>query len=431
MATPSWLDGQLRRTAPRAANTLELFLPAGWPEREGPLYWCMHTSAGVAHGEAARLADLPANLKWTQLTAWTPPADTLLTHASLPTRSARKVAQALPYALEDQLLGDPEDLHFAYQRQDDGALAVAVTARQRLQAWLQALREARVQPAWLCPATLALPLDVDDWALAFVDDWCWVRTGLYSGFVCPGSLEPTPALLQAALQEARERQQFPVQLTVFNAPPEFSADRWSTALGLVVTTAQTLWGQRPSVRPPLNLLQGEFAPTRGLRVKLRPLLPAAAMLALWLTGSAVFSLWEWWQLRQAYYGNQEAMVSLFRQTFPDAKTVLDPALQLQRNLEALRGQSGSEAHGGLLGVLAHVAPALATDTRLTLRTLIYADGKLTLDLQMPDFEALEKIKNAMNASGRVSVEVLAANSQQQGVEGRLRISTGSDTGGHQ
>ncbi len=409
-------------------STLELFMPHGWPERAGPVYWCLGGSS-AAHGRAEDLEQLPPNLKWAALIVWTPPADTLLTQAVLPTRSSRKIAQALPYALEDQLLVDPEQLHFAHQRMDDGALAVAVTARARLQSWLQALHAAGLQPGSLCPATLAVPMDVDDWSAACVEEWLWIRRGPYAGFTCAVETDAPPRMLQAALAEARAAQQAPGRLTLFNAPADLDLPRWQALLGMEVRRARgPLWEERIASIAPLNLLQGEFAPGRGMRSRLQPLAPAAAMLAAWVAATVALDAWEWWGLRHTQRDYEQAMSALFRQTFPEAKVVLDPALQMERNLQSLRARSGQPDGSGLLPVLARVAPAFGAGVEL--RALRYADAKLTLDMRLPDFEALERTKNAMTAAGKLRVEVLGATRQTGGVDGRLRVeAAGASTAG--
>ena len=101
--------------------------------------------AGVAAGRAsarARGSGLEGFAAADEVIVWTPAAESLLLRAQLPTRSAAKIAQALPFALEDQLIDPPEQLHFAFAREADGALAVAVTARERMEAWLAALQAA-------------------------------------------------------------------------------------------------------------------------------------------------------------------------------------------------------------------------------------------------------------------------------------------------
>lgn len=405
-----------------ATNVLELFLPHGWPQSQASIHWTARTGTEITCGKVEALEELPAHVRRHVLLVWTPPADTLLTQARLPTRNRRKIAQALPYALEEQLLGDPADLHFAYQRHNEDTLAVAVTARERMQAWLQTLHDARLQPTRLCPATLSLPLDVDDWALAFVDGWIWLRTAAYSGIVCRTTENGPPALVAAALEEARSTAQMPTRLTVFNAPPEFARDKWASSLELeIVLSEQSLWEARRSAAPPLDLLQGDFAPARGLRKQLQPLLPAAIIASVWLIGTLAFTVGNWWQLDHKHRSYQQAMTALFRQAFPDAKVVLDPALQMQRNLATLQVQTGGAGSRDLLPLLAGIAPVMRANPQASLRTLKYEDAKLTLDLRLPDFEALEKIRNAMNGNAKLRAEVLAANSRGSEVEGRLRI----------
>ncbi len=412
-----------------ARHALDVFLPDGWPESGAAVRWCVRSGGNASSGQSTDLATLHPDSKAAHVTVWTPPGDTLLTQTSLPTRSWSKIQQALPYALEDQLLGDPEQLHFAYCRQRDGSLAIAVTARERLQLWLQALRDGSLQPSRLCPATLALPLTAGDWSLLFADDRLWVRTGPFAGFVCPRAADTVPPLLSAAVQEARTKHMLPARLTVFDPPSAFPTDVWRDALGIEVAPAQrSFWQVGPDAPPALNLLQGEFAPSGKLRDSLRPLRLGAAILAVWFLGTLGFTLWDWSQLNAQHQSYRRAMVELFQQTFPGAKVVLDPARQMTRNLQLLEGQSGEDGRNGLLALLAQVAPVLSAHPTATLRTVKYADTKLTLDLGLPDFEALELIKNALAETRGLRVEVLAANSRAAGVEGRLRLQASSGPG---
>src|SRR6266853_1602335 len=110
-------------------DRLELWLPHDWPRDDAELRWRRVVSTGaVRQGSQRGLEGLaPAE----EIIVWTPAAETLLLRASLPTRSAAKIVQALPYALEEQLIEPPERLHFAYTHEADGSLAVAVTSRVR------------------------------------------------------------------------------------------------------------------------------------------------------------------------------------------------------------------------------------------------------------------------------------------------------------
>src|SRR5712664_3130398 len=132
----AWLDlsASWRR---KGGDRLELWLPRNWPAEDSELRW-RRVAAGGAVGQGVQrgLEGLaPAEV----ISVWTPAADTLLLRARLPTRSNAKIVQALPYALEEQLIDPPERLHFAFSHEADGALAVAVTRRERMESWLAAL----------------------------------------------------------------------------------------------------------------------------------------------------------------------------------------------------------------------------------------------------------------------------------------------------
>lgn len=408
------------------SGMLILRLPAGWPEAGGALAWWWRPVQGaIEHGTVETLDALPPQVRSGMVQVWTPARDTLLTSVTLPTRARARILQALPYALEEQLLGEPESLHFSYRPRDDGSLAVAVTARARLDAWMGALKAAGLHTAAVCPALFALPLSADDWALAADGDDAYVRTGALSGFACPLPWNAPPAVLAVALREAHEQGRAPRELTVWNPPADFDHDAWVTALGLPVTVrTESPWETAPAA--PFNLLQGELAPASELRQTLQPLRPAAIMLALAFGASVTLNLWEWWQLSSTQSRQRAEMMELFRQSFPEAKTVVDPVLQMERNLAALQANSGRLAVSDLLPLLARVVSAIQGIPQLKMRALQYSDATLTLDVSVVDFQLMELLKNALQGRG-LRVEVVSANSRGTGVEARLRVKPGGRT----
>jgi general secretion pathway protein L len=371
-------------------------------------------------GQVTDLHQIPETARGARTCVWTPAADTVLTTATLPTRARRKIMQALPYTLEDRLLGDPDSLHFAYRNEIDGSLSVAVTDTKRLRVWLDALAQAGIHPAELCPATLLTPWALDCWSLSFAPDEVLVRTGAASGFVAPLSQATPPPLLVAALDEAARTQKTPESLVVFNAPPEFPAEAWSATLKTPVRIETTsVWDRPEDPHTALNLLQGQFEPKGRINNSLRPYLPAAAMLLIWLLGNIAFDLGDWWKLRRQHQEHVREMSALLLSTFPETKTVLDPAAQMQRSIEMLLARTGHRDRD-LLPLLAKTATALRADARVRLRGVRYADQGLTLELSWPAPGSPDAIKAAFEAAG-VRAEVLALTPRAGEVEGRLRL----------
>jgi len=403
------------------AGTLTLRLPQHWPQSDGEIRWWWRPASGRAqHGVVARLEDLPVEMRSAKVVAWTPAEDTLLTSARLPTRTRARILQALPYALEEQLVEDPESQHFAYRPRPDGSLAVAVTARSQLDHWLAAIRAAGMRLSALCPAVLALPWSGAGWVLAAEGEEGYVRTGPFSGFACPPPWKTPPAVLAVALREAHQRGEAPAELVVWDPPPGFDRDAWVTALGLPVTV-QTGWTwDAVPVEPPFNLLQGELAPVGELRQLLAPLRPAAIALAAGLAASLLLGLWEWGSLAYTERRQRTEMSEIFRSTFPEVKTVVDPVLQMERNLGALQASSGRFTATDLLAMLSRFGDVIHGNPQVKIRAMQYAEAGVTLDLQLPDFNQMEVVKNALQRRG-MRVEVLSANSRSGGVESRLRL----------
>jgi type II secretion system protein L len=282
MKTPSlssfrWLD-VAAAWRPRESDRLELWLPRDWPGTDTELRWRRTELDGAARQGSQRGLEGLASAG--DLVVWTPAAETLLLRARLPTRSPSKIAQALPFALEDQLIDAPEKLHFAFTQEADGALAVAVTRHERMEGWLAAFAAAGLSPARLAPVTLSLPLAERAWTLAFRDGEMVLRCGPHAGFGGPRESQP-PGWLHTALAEARAEAKAPERIVLLDAPEDLDSAAWGTALGLPL---EPLASSRTAVPvAPLNLLQQRYVQRGGHGAKLqRAYLPAAALLAAWL-----------------------------------------------------------------------------------------------------------------------------------------------------
>lgn len=418
-------------------DRLDLVLPRGWPDSGSPVFWRWLRRGSAQSGQASDLRQVPETARGAPAYVWTPAGDTVLLSASLPTRSHRKIVQALPFALEDRLLGDPQTLHFAYRAESDGTLSVAVTAHERLRIWSGALAQAGIRPVVLCPSTLLVPWALDCWSLAFAEGEVLVRTGSASGFVAPLSLPPLltakgsvttdrvnaglpPPLLTSALQEAAQTQKSPDYLVVFNAPADFRADDWSTLLKVPVRIEQaSVWEKQQDPAAPLNLLQGQFQKKSGISSSLRPYFPAAAMLLIWMLVNVGIDLSDWWKLRRQHQEYTREMTNILKTSFPEIKTILDPAAQMQRSMDSLLARGGRQDRD-LLPLLSKTAAALRADTRVRLRGLRYAEHSLTLELSWPAAGSPDAVKAALEAAG-LRTEVQALTPRAGEVDGRLRL----------
>jgi len=404
---------------PRGVSRLELWLPREWPAADSELRWRRTQSGSVKQGSQRGLEGLaPAD----EVVVWTPAAETLLLRARLPTRSAAKIAQALPFALEEQLVDPPEKLHFAFTQEADGALAVAVTRRDRIEGWLSALSAAGLTPSRLIPVTLSLPLTDRAWTLAFRDGEMVLRCGLHAGFGGPREAQP-PGWLHTVLAEARAESTAPERILLADAPGDLDAEAWRAALGLPVETLAASAASVPAA--PLDLLQQRYTQRgRGTAALQRAYLPAAALVAAALVLTLLLDAVEWgrtaWRVRTA----DEEMRALLVKSFPDTRVIVDPAEQMRRGLEVLGARGGPATPGEMLYLLARASPAFEREARLRVQAIEYADKALSVRIAATQKDA-ESLASALRAR---SLEVAV---DRAGGEARLQLrAPGTAKGGN-
>lgn len=405
--------GQGAAARPRAR--LILCLPPD-PEHAS-VQWSLHTAGGRTERGSGALSTLRHMAgRGTSIEVRTPPHETLLTSVTLPTQSRAKVAQALPFALEEQILGEPEQFHFAYRPLGDGRFAVAVTAKKRLAAWQDALISAGLAPDVLCPANLRLPWGNGDWSVFFEAEMLSVRTGAFEGFSTFGDSSTPPPLFAAALSEARAQGSGPARLRLYNAPPGFDPSAWAVLDLPIDHAAQdpcTVVGEPP----PFNLLRGSDDDRNPLLEAVRP---ALVLLGLWVVAGFLIHLVQWTRLHAIESHQNAEMVALFKRSFPQQTEIVDPAAQMRQAVARLKQQSGFMGQNDLLPLLERVAQSVSTGAPLLLRGLNYRQDHLRLSVTAPGFRALDAFTGRLRAHG-LQVKVLTADSRGGVVRGRMEV----------
>ncbi len=375
----------------------------------------------VAHG---RIQEALALAPGRQVIVLTPASDVLLARAAVPNVGRQRLAQAIPYALEDQLGSEVEDLHFALGRQADQGISVAVVARSKIVGWLECLRDAGFQPDLLVPALLALPYEEGTWTVLRDAAGALCRSGGQAGFAADHDNLET--LLSLTIAETGDT---PARLRILDAPgaPALHSETGLQSLGVAVShetsaeDALAVLARNYHDDLAINLLQGDYSRREQLEKLWRPWKPAAALLALWtivyvgMTVSEVVSLG-----RQAPKLQKEIEQS-YLQAFPDARKVVNPKVQMQRRLDVLRGNQG--AGGGFLQLLAQAGGPLKDTPNLELRTITFKEGQLSVDLKVHDLQQLDQLKQRLAAQPGVEVEIQSASSRNDNVESRLQLRT--------
>lgn len=331
----------------------------------------------------------------------------------LPPGKAGRRPEILAAAIEERLLQPPEDCLLLPGAVDEAGLtAVAVLARERLRLILAGLRELGLAPLAAWPLGFLLPSEAGRRCARLEAGYLTLPLA-GQGFMgwdldAGGAENPGWAALLAP--------HWPQPPTV-NVAGEAAVPPPSLPAG---------WQCRaePADRLPLALpsgpgfLTGELAPRRGRwpgGAAYRPAARlAAGMLALWLVLSGV----EWFRLAQQSRQLQDETAAVFREAFPQAAMV-DPLLQMQRQVDGLRRQVGEAAAGDLPAML----DRLAGQGGMTWQGFEFSSGRLEADLLLPP-STLEALA-AMNGGSGYGVQVLSQAPQADGqVKTRLRMTLG-------
>jgi len=374
--------------------------------------------AGGASGEND-IDEAARHARGRQVIVLVPITDVPLFTVKLPTRNRARMAQAVPYVLEDQLSEDVDTLHFALGKPDsEGKVAVAVVGRDRMDRWLDQLQDAGIQPQQIIPDVLALPLQTGTWSGLLEPGQLLLRTGSQQGSAMDSS--DLSWLLPLALDEADEP--LPSQLQLLDCDPQAPA---IPPMELSIEHEQC--GGTPLHHlcegydrgQVIDLLQGDFSPGEHSHRLWRIWRVAAALAAAWVLVSLLGTALENRQLAEHELAYRQDITAVYRDTFPKETAIVDPRIQMQKKLDALH-QGGGNRDAEFLRLLSLAGKPLTSDRSIKLNTVRYKQNRLDLELDLPTIQALDKLKATLEQNG-LQVTIRNARSREGKVEGRLEI----------
>lgn len=305
--------------------------------------------------------------------------------------------KALPFALEDRLAGSVEDQHFAAPERLDGErVPVAVVARPTLRGWLDRLARDGIRADAIYSECQILP----DASIVLDGERALWRDS-------------------AAAAGACRAQDLPDWIAVLDAAAESPASRTTHDLRSGHGDALAFFAARLQHEPAVNLLQGEFAPAHRQAPARRLWRNAAALAAAALLLLFVYFGADCWRLSRESTRLDAQARAVLHEAFPGMDKVAGDPRQLMDS--AMRGLQGGGGDSDLMRLLARIAPILASTTRTTLAGMEYHNATLELALRAPDVQTLDLMRERLAGLPGLKVEVTAANSGADGVDGRLRI----------
>ena len=403
-------------------------------ETAAPVSFLVADSAGriVSTAQRGVLAQAAALAPGRRVCVLVPGADVLLTEVDVPVKSGARVQQVVPFALEEQLAEDIDQLHFAVGRRagDSVRTPVAVVSRALMGEWLAALGGAGITAEAMYADSNLIPANPGQAVALLEGDGATVRPVGGSPVTMPVD----------ALAEALE--------LVRPAPDAMVASE-RTASGLVLYTGAPEWHQRSreveAVRErfdgikvqlltdgplalfaqqlptattgAINLLQGPYAPATALNSGWRAWRLAAALLVALVALHAAGSAAELIALSRTEHRLDGAIAETFLAAMPGEHNTQNARRRMEQRL-ALMQNGGDSA--GLLGALSALAQASASVPGFHVQALSFREGALELRLAAPSAEALDHIGQSLRSIGW-QADLTSGNAAGSGYEGRMVI----------
>ncbi|MDG2460063.1 MAG: type II secretion system protein GspL [Luminiphilus sp.] len=322
----------------------------------------------------------------------------------------KHLGQALPFMLEESLLEDVAELHFAHTALHDDLHAVAVVKRSAMTEWVEALPETLRELPWVSEA-LCLPWSQGQCTLVFEAEWVLARWDEAQGTRIEATL--LPALLSTlegsyeVLVAYGQNQQAAMAVV-----PEPLQSRLQWRQGGLAEALLLAAGD--SAGP--DLRQGAFAPRLPLQRWWGAWRRVAFALCAALILKTGVSVADYQMLKQEDVQLRQAVQDSYRRVNPQG-AVVDVEKQLNRQLAEFGAGAQTRA---FTPVLVALLSAAAEIDGVTLMSVNYSGGDMRVNLSAPDFRSVEQVREQLGKRS-LSAELENSNARQSGVLARLRM----------
>lgn len=332
--------------------------------------------------------------------------------------SLGQIQKAAPYALEDELAEDVDQLHFAYgEVVKNKPVAVAVITKNALQGLITKLKELNLQITACYVDYLLLSHTEKHWSILNNDTLALVKTSAHSGFSLP----------QYQLEELLK-----IQISALESPPEaidvyelHSQMDKTTLAGVPVQThlvkatdfLNFLNSQLTTEYKSINLLQGDFKTTKKFDRAKKTWWIAAACVGLWLLANGIGTMSNYF-----YYSHKEKQLTaqvnkIYKQVFPDSTTIVSPKIRIERELEKYQHASSD---GGFISLVVKIGPIVKQATDVRVESFVFQNQQGTLTIRTKTFQDLQNFANQLAKTG-LPIQQTNAKSEAKSVMASFNI----------
>ncbi len=378
----------------------------------------------ITRGAEARLEQVSSITQNTYIIVLLPLQQMLLTSVNTRARKQKHLQKAVPFALEDELADDVDNLHFALgARYGENDYPVAVIEKDSLDTILEKLADANVYPDLLTADIFGLPFREGTWTILIENDRALVRSGKYEGMTI--DMHNLQQIITSSLRQADET---PAELNVYTCDDQQSGLRkynFPISTNELDDCPPGLFADGLDENECINLLQGSYQKKDKRHIQFAPWKIAAILFGLWI-GLALVSVF----IDIARYSKEEKHLNaqieqVVKQTFPDMQNVsADSArVKMESRLKNFMQTTGPQSSAGFMELLAISGESMQKAGKVDINTMNYREGKLNMNVRSSDVQILDSVKQSLKSQNYFA-DIQSANTQGNFVDARIVISKG-------
>lgn len=331
----------------------------------------------------------------------------------------RHFAKMLPYELEDDIVDDVEQLHFATGLKGNGKATIAYLNED----WFADIRQVIIAEGLhvhRCIADFQLIVtEPGHISLLFGDDRLQVHTSSGAGFACAEAM--APALLTSFLQTVDDD----VALSVYIQAPRHS-DPATTLVNMMNTIAPDYRSEFYYQTPPLscdnpqaiNFCIGAYGKTISQSQWVKEFRGIAVLACIAFFAFVGVNSFDIYRLHQKNQLLQKNIEELTRTVIPRG-VINNPVEQLRAKLRNTNNTNNEPSQSVYL--LSVVAPLIhQLDIDLSAVSYSNKDRQMGLNVQADSFNAVEKLRTEITTKG-LEAELLSSNAIDDKFQARLRV----------
>lgn len=366
-----------------------------------------------------RLAHAASLIQDRKVVILLPIEELFVTTVNVKTKNRKQLEKAIPFALEDDLAEDVEDLHFAIgQRTPAGDCPVLVISKAKLDFLINILSSVHILPDIITADIFGLKWTENQWIACIDEQHVTARTNAYGGFGCDagdfkdfiqfastGNDTTSPEIIEVYRHPDED------MLEITRVPNIYIHDHWDPV-------SYVLGFQEDKC---INLLQGQYAKADKQHKTIRPWKIAAGLAGIWILLSALQVGVEYRKLNKIDTKLNADIEKVFRRTFPEVKNVVNARVQMEQRIKELTNTNDNKNGTDFLKLLHQSGYELKKDPNTTINSMLFSGDELMLDIRASDVQVLEKVRNKLQSKNIVA-ELQSANSVDDLVHARMMVS---------